>query len=369
MQLDLYHYWQSLYQLVENFFQHNFSLDMAHFSIGIAFFGFILSMRSLIVVLVHHHLHKSLDRVGYTYDTSFKQNLSGGLKKLFLIWGLWAFFKGITKNGTIDDFIFNTLKTFAIFYGCYVAFIFKDIINHLINHWTQLFDRGASFDLRSLWTSLYRALVIIVGVIMILETWKYDTTRLVASLGILGAAIALSAKQSLEDIFGSFTIYAVHAFKRGDHITIGKIVSGVVEHFGLRATRIRSDDGNLNYVPNKLVASAMITNKSECNTEEDHSFCFPVAIPIALSRKEITDFCRVIEHGLKTIKGLDNKLPPKVHLTEMSDSAMVGQVRLTIKKENAKMQHEIMQEALLTYHGLLQSQKIIAEDAAQKTNT
>jgi len=352
-------YISNIYHIVYTFLADNFSLDSGHFTVGIVLCAFILSVRGLTVYVIHKSLYRSLHAVGYAYEDRFKEDLSNALKKLLFICALWAFFNGVTKTGALAHFILGVTKSIVIFYTCYVAFIFQDILNHLINHWTKVFDRGDSFDLRSLWTTLYRVLVILIGIITFLETWGYDTTRLVASFGILGAAVALSAKQSLEDIFGSFTIYAVHAFKRGDRVKIGKVVDGVIEHFGLRATLIRSDDGNLNYVPNQLVASSMITNCTESNAAEDYSFTFPVEIPLTYNRKNISGLCRAIEQGLKDIKGLDQSIPPRVVLTDMTDKTIAGKVSMSVDKKNAAQRHDIQEEALLILHEILLEKKVI----------
>ncbi len=84
---------------------------------------------------------------------------------------------------------------------------------------------------------------------------------LVAGLGIGGLAIALAAKESLENLFGSFTIFFDKPFVVGDLVTIGG-VSGTVEKVGFRSTRIRTLEKSYVTIPNKRMIDAELDNLS-----------------------------------------------------------------------------------------------------------
>ncbi|PCJ86389.1 MAG: mechanosensitive ion channel protein MscS [Flavobacteriales bacterium] len=82
---------------------------------------------------------------------------------------------------------------------------------------------------------------------------------LIAGLGIGGLALALAAKESLENLLGSFTIFFDKPFVVGDFVKVGD-VSGVVEKVGFRSTRIRTLEKSYLTVPNKKMIDAELDN-------------------------------------------------------------------------------------------------------------
>jgi MscS family membrane protein len=89
--------------------------------------------------------------------------------------------------------------------------------------------------------------------------FKLDITSLIAGLGIGGLAIALAAKESLENLLGSFTIFFDKPFQVGDLIKIGSI-EGNIERIGFRSTRIRTLEKSFVTVPNKKLVDTELDN-------------------------------------------------------------------------------------------------------------
>jgi MscS family membrane protein len=89
----------------------------------------------------------------------------------------------------------------------------------------------------------------------------YNITAIVASLGIGGIAIALAAKDTLSNLFGSFNIMLDDVYSQGDLIETDKIKGDVVE-IGIRSTTIRTFDNALVTVPNSQLAESAIINWS-----------------------------------------------------------------------------------------------------------
>lgn len=91
--------------------------------------------------------------------------------------------------------------------------------------------------------------------------FKLNVASLIAGLGIGGLAIALAAKESLENLLGSFTIFLDKPFIIGDLIKVGE-VEGHVEKIGFRSTRIRTLSKSFVTVPNKKLVDTELDNLS-----------------------------------------------------------------------------------------------------------
>jgi MscS family membrane protein len=89
-----------------------------------------------------------------------------------------------------------------------------------------------------------------------------DVLTLVTSLGIGGLAIALAARETLENLFASFTLMLDRPFTVGDSINVGG-TEGTIEKVGFRSTRLRTFDGSLVTLPNHLLTSQSLDNLTE----------------------------------------------------------------------------------------------------------
>lgn len=107
-----------------------------------------------------------------------------------------------------------------------------------------------------------KAILGIIGLLMILDSaFKVDVTKILASLGLAGAAVALAAKESIENLIASFVIFFDKPFTAGDVVKVNSI-SGTVEKIGLRSTRIRTDQKTYVTVPNKQMVDSIVDNLS-----------------------------------------------------------------------------------------------------------
>ena len=107
-----------------------------------------------------------------------------------------------------------------------------------------------------------KAILGIIGILMILDAaFKVNVSNILASLGLAGAAIALAAKESIENLIASFVIFFDKPFKAGDFLKVNAI-SGTVEKIGLRSTRIRTEQKTYVTVPNKQMVDSVVDNLS-----------------------------------------------------------------------------------------------------------
>lgn len=106
----------------------------------------------------------------------------------------------------------------------------------------------------------FTVILYIIGALLILsQTFHYDISKLVTGLSIVGAALALATKESLENLIASFIIFFDKPFTTGDLVKVQGF-TGNVERIGLRSTRIRTDHKTYITVPNKQMVDTILDN-------------------------------------------------------------------------------------------------------------
>lgn len=117
-------------------------------------------------------------------------------------------------------------------------------------------------QLVSFFRDFIKVIIWIAGILLLLKAvFDQSVGYLLTSLSIVGAALALSAKESLENLIASFIIFFDKPFFVGDTVKV-TTVTGTVEQIGLRSTRIRTADKTLVTVPNKQMVDNIVDNWS-----------------------------------------------------------------------------------------------------------
>lgn len=107
-----------------------------------------------------------------------------------------------------------------------------------------------------------KVIVAIAGLLLLIKAcFNQPIGNLLTSLSIVGAVLALAAKESLENLIASFIIFFDKPFAAGDVLRVNA-VTGTVERIGLRSTRIRTGDKTLVTVPNKQMVDSVVDNWS-----------------------------------------------------------------------------------------------------------
>jgi MscS family membrane protein len=108
----------------------------------------------------------------------------------------------------------------------------------------------------------FKVILFIIGVMLVLRyAFGLNIGGLLTGLSIVGAAIALALRESLENLIASFIIFFDKPFITGDLVKVLN-VTGTVEKIGLRSTRIRTDQKTFVTVPNKQMVDSVLDNLS-----------------------------------------------------------------------------------------------------------
>ncbi|MEA1893490.1 MAG: mechanosensitive ion channel family protein [Campylobacterota bacterium] len=175
----------------------------------------------------------------------------------------------IVLNINIIIYVYNDFtsvevirRTFNIFYGFLITLIFYKVLNIVATIKLQELDttdKKVKNELINVGIKIANFIIFMIGLLIILYMAGVNLTAVLSGLGIGGFAVALAAKDSLANFFGTLSILLSDVFSQGDWIVIGD-KEGVVVEIGLRVTTIRTFDNALIAIPNSQLANQDVKN-------------------------------------------------------------------------------------------------------------
>ncbi|MNX04372.1 mechanosensitive ion channel family protein [Pedobacter ghigonis] len=167
--------------------------------------------------------------------------------------------------GDCIDRIFLFMIILAIFW---IILRIIDFISHVLLYKASLTEDKADDQLVPFLKELFKTIVIFIGFFTLLGfVFEVNVLTLITGLGIGGIAIALAAKESLENLIGSFTIFLDKPFTVGDLVKVDG-VEGTVEKVGFRSTRIRTSEKTMATIPNRGMIDGVLENLSLRNSRK-----------------------------------------------------------------------------------------------------
>lgn len=127
----------------------------------------------------------------------------------------------------------------------------------------QLVQRNRNLNIREQSTmvlSVSRVMVIFLGIAAVMKVWGLDIGPTLTGMGVVGAAVALAAQDSVKNLLAGLNNAAERRFSEGDLIRVDGKVEGIVESVDLRSTKIRRHDTAPVHVPNSDLANSAVIN-------------------------------------------------------------------------------------------------------------
>lgn len=137
-----------------------------------------------------------------------------------------------------------------------------DFIAHVFMYKASLTESKTDDQMVPFIKELSKIITIILAFFVVLgSVFNLNVATIIAGLGIGGIAVALAAQDSLQNLLGSFTIFADKPFVVGDLVRIDNF-EGSVEKVGFRSTWVRTLDKTLVVIPNKKMVDSPLENMS-----------------------------------------------------------------------------------------------------------
>lgn len=218
-----------------------------------------LILRKIFEFVLDNYIRRITKRTKFSWDDDLLDSIERPSGFIFLMLFFSITYTNLQLSVTVNLYLSSILEIAVSAGFVWLFYNLADVFAKYMTAVTARTETKLDDQLVPLVRKTLRFFIVVMGVILILQNNGYNVASLIAGLGIGGLAVALAAKDTLANFFGSITIFADKPFRIGDWITVGN-VEGVVEEVGFRTTRVRTFYNSLVSVPNSSIATSDIDN-------------------------------------------------------------------------------------------------------------
>ncbi|CAN5598966.1 mechanosensitive ion channel family protein [soil metagenome] len=216
----------------------------------------------------------------------------------------------------------------------------------------QTLDR-ADDQLIVFFRDFLKVIIWIIGILLVMKfSFGFALSNVFTGLSIVGAALALAFRESLENLIASFIIFFDKPFTVGDLVKI-QTVNGTVEKIGLRSTRIRTLEKTFVTVPNKQMVDSILDNQS-LRTQRN------VLTRLELSKQTTHDQLKELITDIEALLKQDGIFDFVVYLSETGHVFHVLQVEYFVTVETSiRSFYKLRESVNLAIIKLLEEKRVV----------
>ncbi len=173
-----------------------------------------------------------------------------------------AFVEVVAPSAILRDYILKLLVLLTFLGAAALVMRFVDLIADQITSRLDPRQRALSYSVLPLGVRVAKICIFCIAVLAILAQWGYNTSTILAGLGVGGLAVALAAQKTIENLFGGISVISDRPVLVGDTCQFGGQI-GTIEDIGLRSTRIRTADRTVVTIPNSQFSTMTLENYSK----------------------------------------------------------------------------------------------------------
>ncbi|MHC4488439.1 MAG: mechanosensitive ion channel family protein [Planctomycetota bacterium] len=222
----------------------------------------------------------------------------------------------------------------------YALYRLVDVIEYYLNRLVGKTETKLDDMIVPIVRKALRITIAIIAILLIAENILGTNVKsLLLGAGVGGIAIALAAKDTIANFFGSVTIFADRPFQMNELIKIGEHL-GPVEEVGFRSTRVRTLQGHLVTIPNSLIANSTVENLGKRPFIRRTS---NITITYDSGHVKAKKAVEIIKEVLADVPELntDPEKPPRVYFSDFNDWALNIYMSYWVKPPDYWLYHQV----------------------------
>ncbi len=153
-------------------------------------------------------------------------------------------------------------KGFYILFVLLTALLIFHVVKRFFEHLRKRRERDKGVNtIVMLLDKVLRGIVFFVALLLILDRLGVNTNSILATAGIGTLIVGLGAQSLVKDFINGFFILTERQYVAGEYIKVGNL-EGYVEDVGLRMTRLRNYNGEIQFVPNGMMQGVINTSRT-----------------------------------------------------------------------------------------------------------
>ncbi len=294
-----------------------FEIPVYRYFIALLIILLAVLLQKLFFKVIKKIISKIFIKINIKLEDSALQVMGKPVKMLFFIVGLWMASLFLSLPADINVFINRIIRSLFIFLIFWSAYRFMDALLDFLQKRSLRTGSKSDYMLFPFIFKGIKVVLAIVGLVLIIQEWNYNITTLLTGLGLGGLALALAAKDTLANLFGSIMIMIDRPFFIGDWILTSS-AEGVVEEIGFRSTKIRTFSQALVSIPNSTLSNEPITNWSRMGKRR---ISFRLGLVYKTSADRIREFVKQSREMLESNKAISSE-PVHVYFDEFGKDAL-----------------------------------------------
>ena len=206
-------------------------------------------------------LTPAMKRIAPRIGPVYLEDFMGPLRLLLVALGFRAGMEWIAPPPRLARYLEHGV---ALLFFWAAAWLGMKVVDLMIMHVRAALhakQQTFAYSVLPLATRVTKIIIAVLAAVTVLSNWGYNTTTILAGLGVGGVAVALAAQKTIENLFGGISVITDRPVIVGDYCKFGDR-AGTIEDIGLRSTRIRTADRTLVTVPNGAFSMMTLENFS-----------------------------------------------------------------------------------------------------------
>lgn len=229
-----------------------------------------------------------------------------------LFWYAAALFLMLPETPiNIRFYVFQGLEAALGVVAIWAGIKLIDVISNSLERFSEQTESRLDDQLIPLVRKTLKFILVTAASIMIIQNLGYSVTSMVASLGVGGLALALAAKDTIANVFGSVIVFTDRPFHIGDWVEFSNI-EGMIEEIGFRTTRIRRFDKSQVTVPNAIFSTAPIINHSRRSHQQ-------IYLTVGISYKADPETLKALLADLRKLVASHPEIDQAFHFVNATD--------------------------------------------------
>lgn len=187
-------------------------------------------------------------------------------------------------------------------------------------------------------------IVTLITIVSFFPIFDVPVTQFLTSISLFSVALGILFKDYLQNFFDAVRIMYTSDFRIGDTIKLNENDKGIITDITFQTTRVKTERGDVIFVPNNTLTSKTITNQSHFSEKL-------VNIPFSIPPKSVpvlADFEAELQTVVSSVPDASPK-DIKVRFTALEKEKLSGQIEFRLRENpdtEASLRHAVFQHIL-----------------------